>query len=329
MLNSTIRLAGALSLAATLLGGAALAQSGGTVAFLMPDQGSTRYEEHDFPGFKAEMEKLCPDCQLIYQNANADVALQQQQFNSVLTQGAKVVVLDPVDSAAAASLVALAQSQGVKVIAYDRPIPDKPADFYVSFDNQAIGKAISESLVKHLEAAGVAKDKGGVLQINGSPTDAAAGLIRDGVHEGLAASGYKTLAEFDTPDWAPPKAQEWASGQIQRFGADIVGVVAANDGTGGGAIAALQLVISGDQYNTISKPSEIVGAAAAQAAAKFLAGETPEATTTLYDTPSQLFVPAVVTRENIKAEVFDKGIAAAADICTGRYADGCAELGIK
>jgi len=65
------------------------------------------------------------------------------------------------------------------------------------------------------------------------------------------------------------------------------------------------------------------------AAAKFLAGETPEATTTLYDTPSQLFVPAVVTRENIKAEVFDKGIAAAADICTGRYADGCAELGIK
>ena len=73
---------------------------------------------------------------MIYQNANADVALQQQQFNSVLTQGAKVVVLDPVDSSAAASLVKLAQSQGVKVIAYDRPIPDVPADYYVSFDNQ-------------------------------------------------------------------------------------------------------------------------------------------------------------------------------------------------
>lgn len=57
-----------------------------------------------------------------------------------------------------------------------------------------------------------------------------------------------------------------------------------NDAT----IAALQLVISGDQYNTISKPSEIVGAAAAQAAAKFLAGEAPEAKATLYDTPSEL-----------------------------------------
>ncbi len=74
----------------------------------MPDQASTRYEEHDYPGFKAEMAKLCPDCTVIYQNANADVALQQQQFNSVLAQGAKVIVLDPVDSAAAAALVTLA-----------------------------------------------------------------------------------------------------------------------------------------------------------------------------------------------------------------------------
>jgi D-xylose transport system substrate-binding protein len=351
MTNQTFRSAGALSLAAALLGGtAALAQTSGTVAFLMPDQASTRYEEHDFPGFKAEMEKLCPDCTLIYQNANADVALQQQQFNSVLTQGAKVIVLDPVDSAAAASLVRLAQSQDVKVVAYDRPIPDVPTDFYVSFDNEAIGKAIAESLVAHLQETGAAPEAGGVLQINGSPTDAAAGLIRDGIDAGLDNSPYKTLAEYDTPDWAPPRAQEWTSGQISRFGDQIIGVVAANDGTAGGAIAAfkaagfdpvppvtgndatiaaLQLVIAGDQYNTISKPSEIVGAAAANVAAQFLNGEMPEPKTTLYDTPSELFVPVVVTRENIKAEIFDKGINTAEEICTGRYAEGCAELGIE
>jgi D-xylose transport system substrate-binding protein len=339
-------IAGAFALA--LMSGAASAQENATVAFLMPDQASTRYEQHDFPGFKAEMEKLCPGCTVVYQNANADVALQQQQFNSVIAQGAKVIVLDPVDSAAAAGLVQLAQSQGIKVIAYDRPIPDKPADYYVSFDNEGIGKAIAESLVQHMKASGV-PEGAGVLQINGSPTDAAAGLIRDGIHKGLENSGYKTLAEFDTPDWAPPKAQEWAAGQITRFGADIKGVVAANDGTGGGAIAAfkaagvnpvppvtgndatiaaLQLIISGDQYNTISKPSEIVAAAAANVAVKFLKGETPEAKTTLYDTPSELFVPAVVTSENIKAEIFDKGINKAEDICTGEYAEGCKKLGI-
>ncbi|WP_425351228.1 sugar ABC transporter substrate-binding protein [Hoeflea marina] len=345
-----MKLTGAAALTAILMSGAALAQTAGTVAFLMPDQASTRYEQHDFPGFKAEMTKLCPDCTVIYQNANADVALQQQQFNSVITQGAKVIVLDPVDSSAAASLVSLAQAQGIKVIAYDRPIPGKTADYYVSFDNQGIGKAIAESLMNHLKQMGVPTDKGGVLQINGSPTDAAAGLIKDGIHEGIAAGGYKTLAEFDTPDWAPPKAQEWASGQITRFGADIIGVVAANDGTGGGAIAAfkaagidpvppvtgndatiaaLQLIIAGDQYNTISKPSEIVAAAAANVAVKMLNGETPAAEMTLYDTPSQLFVPAVVTRENLKAEIIDKGINTAAELCTGRYAEGCDELGIK
>lgn len=341
--------AGAAALMVALTGSTAMAQTKGTVAFLMPDQASTRYEQHDFPGFQAEMTKLCPDCTVIYQNATADVALQQQQFNSVITQGATVIVLDPVDSSAAASLVQLAQSQGVKVIAYDRPIPDVPADYYVSFDNQGIGAAIAQSLVDHLTAMGAPTEGVGVLQINGSPTDAAAGLIRDGIDSALDASPYTTLAEFDTPDWAPPKAQEWASGQITRFGDQIIGVVAANDGTGGGAIAAfkaagvdpvppvtgndattaaLQLIIAGDQYNTISKPSEIVAAAAAAVAVQLLNGETPTAEMTLYNTPSQLFVPEVVTKENIKAVVFDTGIADAAEICVDRYEDGCRALGI-
>ncbi|WP_246666180.1 sugar ABC transporter substrate-binding protein [Aquamicrobium sp. LC103] len=339
-------------LAATLLSGGALAQSAdnATVAFLMPDQASTRYEEHDAPGFIAEMKKLCESCKVIYQNADADVARQQQQFNSAISQGAKVIVLDPVDSAAAASLVKQAQGQGVKVIAYDRPIPATPADFYVSFDNEAIGKSIAESLVEHLKATNVEPGEGtGVLQINGSPTDAAAGLIKKGIHAGLDNSGYAILAEFDTPDWAPPKAQQWAAGQVTRFNKNILGVVAANDGTAGGAIAAfkaagfdpvppvtgndattaaLQLIISGDQYNTISKPSEIVAAAAANVAVQLLKGETPKAEVTLYDTPSQLFVPAVVTAENLKAEIIDKGIAKAEDLCGGRYEEGCKKLGI-
>ena len=328
--------------------GAAQAADSSTVAFLMPDQASTRYEQHDFPGFKSEIAKLCADCKVIYQNANGDASLQQQQFNSVIAQGAKVIVLDPVDSSAAAGLVEIAHSQNVKVVAYDRPIPDKAADFYVSFDNVGIGYAISASLVEHLKTLKVPQGSG-ILQINGSPTDAAAGLIRDGIHQGLKDSGYKTLAEFDTPEWAPPKAQEWAAGQITRFGSQIKGVVAANDGTGGGAIAAfkaagvqpnppvtgndatiaaLQLIISGDQYNTISKPSERVAAAAANVAVEFIQGRTPKASTTLYNTPSQLFVPAVITAKNIKAEIFDKQIQTAAEVCIGEYLPDCQKLDI-
>lgn len=174
----------------------------------MSDQASTRDQQHDSPGFQAEMTKLCPDCRVISQNANADVALQQKQFNAVIAQGAKVIVLDPVNSAAAAALVSLAQSQGIKVIAYDRPIPDKTADCSVSFGNQGIGKAIAQSLVDHLRASGVPAGAG-VLRISGSPTAAAAGLLRDGTDEVLDASGYETQAEFDTPDWAPPLASGW------------------------------------------------------------------------------------------------------------------------
>ncbi|TRC93634.1 sugar ABC transporter substrate-binding protein [Mesorhizobium sp. WSM4303] len=343
---------GAIALTLSLLSGTAAFAApvtDATVAFLMPDQASTRYEQHDYPGFAAEMKKLCPGCKVIYQNADADASRQQQQFNSVISQGAKAIVLDPVDSTAAASLVKLAQSQGVKVIAYDRPIPTAPADFYVSFNNEGIGKAIADSLVEHLKALKVDPASGGLLQINGSPTDAAAGLIKKGIHSSLDSSGYKILAEYDTPEWAPPKAQQWASGQITRFSTQIVGVVAANDGTGGGAIAAfkaagvdpvppvtgndatiaaLQLIIAGDQYNTISKPSEIVAAAAANVAVQLLSGETPKAEMTLYDTPSQLFTPAVVTQENLKAEIIDKKINTAEELCVDRYAEGCKKLGI-
>lgn len=320
------------------------------VAFLMPDHASTRYEEHDYPGFKDKMNILCKKCRVIYQNADANVAKQQQQFNSVISQGAKVIVLNPVDSSAAVSLVKLAQSQGVKVIAYDRPIPNGGADFYVSFDNEGIGQAIAKSLVNYLNSKGVSKNYGGLIQINGSPVDAAAGLIKKGIHTGIDNSGYKLLSEFDTPDWVPSKAQAWAAGQVTRFGKKIVGVVAANDGTAGGAIAAfkasginpippvtgndatiaaLQLIISGDQYNTISKPSEIVASAAASVVIKLLNGEKPHTKTTLYNTPSKLFIPSIITSENLKAEIIDKGVQTAKTLCTGRYAKGCARLGIK
>jgi len=324
------------------------------VAFLMPDQASVRYEQHDHPAFVSEMKKLCAACEVLYQNADGDVSRQQQQFNSVVSQGAKIIVLDPVDSTAANSLVQAAHAKGIKIIAYDRPIPSAKADYYVSFDNQSIGKAIADSLVAHLKADGVSPNDVGLLEINGSPTDAAAGLIKKGIHSSLDNSGYKILAEYDTPDWVPAKAQQWASGQISRFGKKIVGVVAANDGTGGGAIAAfkaagispvppvsgndatiaaLQLIIAGDQYNTVSKPSEVVAAAAAQVAVKLLSGGTPKAELILYDTPSQLFTPVVVTAQNLKAEIIDKmvngkPIQTSAELCVDRYAEGCKKLGI-
>ncbi|MDT0268480.1 substrate-binding domain-containing protein [Streptomyces sp. DSM 44915] len=317
-----------------------------TIAFLMPDIASPRYELWDAPFFEDRIEELCPDCTVLYQNANADASRQQEQANSALAQGADVLVIDPVDSDAAASIVNTSRSQGVPVIAYDRPISSTPADYYISFDNEAIGETIGQSLVDHLDATGA---EGGLLQVNGSPTDAAAGLIKQGIHNAIDDSGYELLAEFDTPGWQPAEAQDWVAGQINRFNGQIAGVVAANDGTGGAAVAAFQAageeippvtgndfevaaaqrIVAGQQYNTISKPIEIVATAAADVAYQFSQGETPEGEVELFDTPSQLFEPTVVTLENLPAVLAESTQVTAADVCTAEYAEACAAAGIE
>lgn len=330
-------------------GGGDAAGDGGTgkVAFLMPDQASTRYELFDAPLFTAKMKELCSGCEVLYSNANADAAKQQQQAETALTQGVKVLVIDPVDSASAASIVQQAQARGVKVVTYDRPVPNKKADYYISFDNEKIGAQIAQSLVDKLKKDGA---KGGVLQVNGSPTDAAAGLIKKGMHSVLDGSGIPILAEFDTPEWDPTKAQNWVSGQITKFGTKIAGVSAANDGTGGGAVAAFkaaavspvppvtgndatlqaaQSIISGDQYMTISKPIKTVADAAATVAYGFVQGKSPAPKATLFDTPSELFTPKVVTKDTVFAEIIKDGPLKATDVCKGEYAKACASAGIQ
>jgi D-xylose transport system substrate-binding protein len=346
--------AGAVLLTATAAAcGSSDGGSGGSgstkVAFLMPDTGSTRYELHDRPGFEKKLKELCDECSPLYNNADGDANKQQQQFNSALAQGAKVLVLDPVDSAAAVTLVNAAHAKGAKVIAYDRPIPKTKVDFYVSFDNEAIGKQIATSLVEKVKAKPVPSGSG-ILIVNGSPTDAAAGLIKKGIHAGVDNSGVTVLGEYDTIEWKPENAQKWVAGQISRYGKKIVGVVAANDGTAGGAIAAfkaagmnpnppvsgndatvagLQLIIAGDQFNTINKPSEIVGGAAAEVAAKLIKGDKPDASDELFGSPTKLYDPTLVTSENLKAEIIDKKINTPAELCTKEYAAACTKLGIS
>src|SRR5690606_22811369 len=92
----------------------------GKIALLLPESKTTRYEAYDRPLFEAKVAELCPDCEVVYSNADQDAAKQQQQAESALTQGVKVMVLDPVDSSAAASIVQSAQAQDVPVISYDR-----------------------------------------------------------------------------------------------------------------------------------------------------------------------------------------------------------------
>jgi len=328
------------------------------IGLLLPDSVTARYEAADKPYFEAKIKELCPDCKVLYTNADGDASKQQQQAESMLTQGVSVLVLDPFDSGAAASIVAEAKAKKVPVISYDRLINSKDLDYYISFDNEKVGQLQATALIEKLKADGVSKDDGGIVMINGATTDNNARLFKKGAHDVIDQSGYKVLSEFDTPGWDPAKAQDWMSGQITQFGNKIKGVYAANDGTGGGAIAAMkaanvsplppvtgqdaelagiQRILAGDQYMTVYKAIKPQAEKAAELAIDLVNGKKPKGDTTVAtqaggNIQSFLLTPVAVTADKIESTVVKDefyGSDSAAKICTAEYQAACAKLGIK
>ena len=177
---------------------------GGKVALLLPETKTTRYEAHDRPEFESNLKRHCPDCELIYSNADQDAAKQQSQVEAALTEGIDVLVLDPVDATAAAAMVNLAEQQDVPVISYDRLILDSPGvDYYVSFDNVRVGELQGEALVKKLADDG--NPTGPIVKIKGSPTDNNAKLFNEGAQSKFDEAGVEIAQEYDTPDWSPAR----------------------------------------------------------------------------------------------------------------------------
>src|SRR4029079_9568803 len=88
----------------------------GTIAFLLPETETARYETQDKPLLEQKVNELCRDCDILYQNADQDPTKQQSQVEAAVTQGANVIVLDPVDSTSAAGMVTRAQQSDIPVI---------------------------------------------------------------------------------------------------------------------------------------------------------------------------------------------------------------------
>src|SRR5436190_18794554 len=86
---------------------------GGKIAFLLPENQTARYESLDKPLFVSAVKGLCPSCQILYSNAAQDASKQQSPAEAAISQGAKVMVLDPVDGAAAAAIVTAANAKNI------------------------------------------------------------------------------------------------------------------------------------------------------------------------------------------------------------------------
>jgi D-xylose transport system substrate-binding protein len=328
------------------------------IALLLPETKTARYEAADRPLFEAKVKQLCPDCRIIYSNADQKADQQQNQADAALTNGAKVMVLDPVDSASAASMVSKAKGQNVPVISYDRLITNADVDYYISFDNEKVGQLQGQALVDKLKEDGTSS--GSIVMINGAPTDNNAKLFKTGAHSVIDESGFQVGKEYDTPDWSPDKAQDQMEQAITALGQDgFVGVYAANDGTAGGAIAAMksqginpadrpvtgqdaelaaiQRILTGEQYMTVYKAIKPEAEQAAELAVNLVNGNRAAAdglakatvNNGQKDVASILLEPVAVTKDNIADTIIKDNFHPVDQICSGPAASACQAAGIS
>jgi D-xylose transport system substrate-binding protein len=330
---------------------------GGKIAYLLPESKTARYETQDKPLFESKVESECSDCEIIYSNADQDTSKQQQQVEAAVTEGVDVMVLDPVDSAAAAGLVSRAKDAGIPVISYDRLILDADLDYYVSFDSVKVGEQQGEALSKKLAEDG--SPKGPIIQINGAPTDNNAKLFKEGSTSVFDDKGVDIAKQYDTPDWSPDEAQTEMEQSITAVGDNgFAGVYAANDGTAGGAIAAMksaginpstkpvtgqdaelaaiQRILAGEQYMTVYKPIKPLAESAAELAVALAQGEDPpEGLINGKEPNGQEDVPTVfldtipVYQNNIEDTIIKDDFWSVDEICTKDYAQDCKAAGLQ
>ncbi len=356
--RAAIAMAALIAVALVAVGCGGSSDSGGTkIALLLPENETPRYESNDRPDFEKSVEELCDDCEVLYSNATGDAQKQQSQAEAALTQGAEVLVVDPMDSKSAAAIAEKAVAQNVPVLSYDRLIENGEIDAYVSFDNEKVGELQAETLAKKLKEDGSAS--GPIIMINGDPADPNAALFKKGAHNGFDAAGVTVAKEYDTPGWSAENAQREAQQAITALGNDgFAGIYAANDDTGGGAIAALkgaglnpeeipvtgqdatvaglQRILAGQQYMTVYKEIPPQAKVSAEIAIDLAEGkEVPQDKVTeqlnngKVDVPAVLLDPIAVTKDNVKSTVVADGFVTASELCTGSYAAACKEAGIS
>jgi D-xylose transport system substrate-binding protein len=345
-------LVGAFSFAPNLM-----AQDSVDIAVLLPDSASSaRWEADDRRFFEEAFDAAGVTYSIV--NAEGDRQTQITQAEQAITNGAKVLLLVNLDSGSGAAIIASARDAGVAVIDYDRlTIEGDGADFYVSFDNEAVGRLQGEGLVAAVAAAQEAGTIEGVPQVavlNGSPTDNNATLFANGyrgVIDPLFESGeWELVAEQSVPDWDNQQALVIFE-QMLVDNPEINAAIAANDGLAQAVITALQNaerdfipvtgqdatvggvqnVLAGRQSMSVYKAIKAEAYAAAELAIAIVNEEDTDALVTgavnngTNDIPSVLLVPVSLTSDNVAETVIADGFRNWEEICVGEFEEFCTE----
>ncbi|MFF7362167.1 substrate-binding domain-containing protein [Streptomyces sp. NPDC008125] len=325
------------------------------IGVILPDsKSSARWEDADRPLLTAAFKAAGVDYDI--QNAEGDKQAFQTIADQMITKGVNVLVIVNLDSGTGKAVLAKAKSQGVATIDYDRLTLGGSAQYYVSFDNTAVGKLQGEGLGKCL--TDLKAEKPVVAELNGSPTDNNATLFAQGYNSVLdpkyASGEYGKGPNQSVPDWDNAQAGTVFE-QMLTSEPKIGGVLAANDGLGNAAIAVLrknhrngqvpvtgqdatvqglQNILAGDQCMTVYKAVKKEADATARLAVSLAKGEKGKTNATVNDPEGKrdvaavLETPTAIYRDNVKDVVAD-GYVTKADLCTGKYAALCAKYGIQ
>jgi D-xylose transport system substrate-binding protein len=334
----------------------------GKIGVLLPETStSARYTSFDAPYLQKAFEAagLAPD-QYIITNAQGSEATELTQAQSDISQGATVLLMDPISSGVGAAIEAYAKSHGVKVIDYDRLTLGGSRDYYVSFDNVAVGRLIGEGMVQCLEDWKVKDPQ--LLIMRGAPTDNNATLFAQGYMDvltpGLSSGKYKNLGE-PAGTWDPATARTTFEQQYTAH-SSINAVVVPNDDNANAVISYLktlkippntfpttgqdatltgmQNVMTGYQCGSVYKAIYLEAQAAAALAIYMRADVTPPEGlingTTMdsaqkKEVPSILLTPLWVTQKNMADTVVKDGFVPAEKLCAGNdMTAACKAVGI-
>ncbi|KAA1421217.1 sugar ABC transporter substrate-binding protein [Nocardioides humilatus] len=336
-------------------------KASGKVGVILPDTtSSTRYELYDAPLLTQALGDAGIEADV--QNAQGDKNKFASIAQNMIGQGVDVLIIDSIDAASGAGVEQEAAAAGVDVIDYDRVNLGGTAPYYVSFDNEDVGRLQAQTLVDCLEAQDIEKPK--IIMMNGgTDVDNNAVLFQKGAHsvlDPLADAGdIEIVAEATVKGWDVENAAPAFDQALTSAGGDVQGVVAANDDianavngvlknrgldghvvlTGQDAsVEGLQNIITGKQSMTIFKDVTLEATAASQLAIALIQGTDPaDAGMTLapfedpeapdHDLQALLLPAQVITQANVQ-DIIDAGALDLDELCAG-IEDDCAKLGLS
>jgi D-xylose transport system substrate-binding protein len=319
------------------------------VCVLLPDtKSSVRYELFDRP-YLAKAFKAA-GVSYVINNAQGDQQRQRSQGDQCLTNGAKVILVDALNSGVGASIENAAAAKNVKTIDYDRLVLNGKASYYVSFNNVVVGKLQGRGVIAGLKAKGTYSKKPVIAELNGAPTDNNATLFKkgyDSILKPLYDSGtFNKGPDQSVPDWDNQKARTIFDQMLVSTSNKINGVAAANDGLAGAVVASLkahklkalplsgqdatpqgvQNILSGWQTMTVYKSVKAEAGRAAKMAIAIIKKQAVKTNATIDNgtrkVPSYFLKPITINKTNYTL-LFKDGFLKRSQVCVGKYKQYC------